>query len=78
MTQKIAKNPATRVLCKGDHPANYKGRTLYHDLVNIRYKNNGNPISRQNPTIVHTPQVLDEQQHTHRNAVSYAQVAAGI
>jgi hypothetical protein len=24
------------------------------------------------------PQVLDEQQNTHRNAVSYAQIAAGI
>jgi hypothetical protein len=44
----------------------------------MRYKNNRNPTSRQNPTIVHAPQVLDEQQNTHRNAVSYAQVAAGI
>jgi hypothetical protein len=76
--QKPSNTPATCVLCKGDHPANYKGCTVYCDLINIRYKNNGNPTSRQNPTIVHTPQVLDEKQNIHRNAVSYAQVAAGI
>jgi hypothetical protein len=75
---KITKNPVTCILCKGDHPANYKGCTVNCDLGNLRYKNNGNPTSRQNPTIVHTPHVLDEQQNTYRNAVSYAQVAAGL
>jgi hypothetical protein len=64
-------------LCKGDHPANYKGCTVYRNLVNIKYKNNGNPASRQNPTIVHTPQMLDEQQNVHRKVVPYAQVAEG-
>jgi hypothetical protein len=64
-------------MCKGDHPANYKGCTVYRDLVNIRYKNTGNPTSRQNPTIIHT-QAPDQQQNIHRNAVSYAQVVAGI
>jgi hypothetical protein len=47
-------------------------------LVNIRYKYNGIPTSRQNPTIDRTPQVLDEQQNTHRNADSYAEAAAEI
>jgi hypothetical protein len=47
-------------------------------LVNIKYKNTGNPTSRQNPTIIHTTQVSDQQQNTHQNAVSYAQVVAGI
>jgi hypothetical protein len=60
-------NPATCVLCKGDHPANYKGCTVYRNLVNIRYKNNGNPTSRQNPIIIHTPQLPDQQQNIHHS-----------
>jgi hypothetical protein len=73
MTHKFAKIPANpQQMC----PVQDKGCTVYRNLVNIRrYKNTGNPTSRQNPTI-HTPQVPGAT--AKYSSVSYAQAVAGI
>lgn len=73
--------PAKCALCNGDHPANYKGCTVYRDLVNMRYKNNGHHSARQN-SITNTPKNVhpqSNQQNTINNnqTVSYAQAVGG-
>ena len=39
------------VLCSGNHPANYKGCTVYRELINSRNKDN--PRKNTNPIITH-------------------------
>jgi len=49
--KKIWDTPAKCVLCNGNHPANYKGCTVYRDLINSRNKDN--PRKNINPRTTH-------------------------
>jgi hypothetical protein len=58
--------PAKYVLCNGNRPANYKGCTVYRDLINTRNKDNSKRIN------------ITPQQATNnvRQNISYSQVAS--
>lgn len=77
--KKTRDTPATCTLCGGDHPANYKGCTVYQDLINSRNKDNTTHSSRQNSNAqinINTP--TQRMTHNpHQNEFSYAQVTAG-
>jgi hypothetical protein len=65
--------PTTCVLCKGAHPANYKGPNVYLHLLKLKYKdtysNNPNtPNANRHPHL----QTINHQQ----TANSYSQAAA--
>jgi hypothetical protein len=73
--------PATCALCNGDHPANFKGCSVYQDLINLKTNTNRNyaPLQQQNQ------QQLGQQQsdprttstllqnHQHNRRLTYAQ-----
>jgi hypothetical protein len=58
--------PAKCILCSGSHPANYKGCTVYRDLIYSRNKNNPKRINN-------TPQ---QAANYVRHNASYSQVAS--
>jgi hypothetical protein len=63
---KTRETPAKCVLCNGNHPANYKGCTVYRDLVNIRNKD-----YPARTTTTHQQVSAHQSQYT-----SYSQIAA--
>jgi hypothetical protein len=65
--------PATCVLCKGAHPAHYKGCTVYRDLIKLKYKDNYR--NDPNTSNVNGRTSLLMQNHQ-QNAISYSQAAA--
>jgi hypothetical protein len=72
--------PATCALCQGSHPANYKGCTVYKELINARNKRNPRQLTPQtNPTKhnLHTPPTQDKNMHynnPNESSSSYAQI----
>jgi hypothetical protein len=64
--RKSRDTPAKCALCSGNHTANYKGCTVYRDLINSRNKDN--PKSTKN-----TPQ---QPTNYVRPNISYSQIAA--
>jgi hypothetical protein len=64
--RKSKDTPAKCVLCSGNHPANYKGCTVYRDLINSRNKDNPRRINN-------TPQ--QPTNYVHQNT-SYSQVTS--
>ena len=77
--------PAKCVLCNGNHPANYKGCTVYRDLINTRNKDNPRRINntpqqatnyvRQN---ISYSQVASERPATHQTSNSPADIASQL
>jgi len=71
--KKARDTPVTCVLCNGNHPANYKGCTVYRDLINSRNKDN--PRTNINPRITHNiPHQPTNYAHL---TISYAQITTG-
>lgn len=76
---KTRQTPAKCALCAGNHPANYKGCTVYLDLTNARNKGNIRHSPEQHPAVQITasapPQhtTLSNQRHT----LTYAEAASG-
>lgn len=69
---KSNETPATCVLCDGAHPANYKGCTVYRDLIKARYKENA-----KNHNNLHYNKPLHQQMECQQqNTISYAQATA--
>jgi uncharacterized Zn finger protein len=68
-------------LCNGDHPANFKGCSVYQDLINLKTNNNINSaslqqqnqqeLSQQQPGHKTTSTILQNYQHNRR--LTYAQ-----
>jgi hypothetical protein len=68
-------------LCNGDHPANFKGCSVYQDLINLKTNNNRSsvPLRQQNqqqqgqqqPGQRTTSTILQNPQHNRR--LTYAQ-----
>ena len=77
--KKSSKTPATCILCGGDHPANYKGCTVYRDLINSRNKDNTKNSSRQglNAQINTNTPTQQITHNLHQNGLTYAQITAG-
>lgn len=70
--------PATCALCNGSHPANYKGCSVYRDLIKTRNKDHTNHIPRQTASSNNTSQVGPLNiQHPLQNTNSYAHVVSG-
>lgn len=65
--------PATCALCNGNHPANYKGCTIYKDLINLRNTNITSSIAIPRINILNNN---NSNTQTHQSHATYAQVAA--
>jgi len=72
-SKKTRETQAKCVLCNGNHPVNYKGCTVYSDLINSRKKYN--PRKNINPRITHN---IPHQTTTYAHpTISYAQATTG-
>lgn len=82
---KSKSTPATCALCHGSHPSNYKGCSVYKDLVNIKNKNTKQPnrnLQMDNiPTTINpstnNQQFVNPEQHHQNRTRTYSQVASG-
>lgn len=72
--------PATCALCNGDHPANYKGCSVYRDLLNLRQQRNKTaqirPLQQSQANTNTNQQQRAVPSNYHNTAVSYAQVVS--
>jgi hypothetical protein len=69
--QKSKDTPAKCALCSGGHTANFKGCTVYRDLINARHTQTGRRPDRQN-VAQHAPHVPHPQPAT-QNHITYSQ-----
>jgi hypothetical protein len=77
----ILDTPATCALCKGNHPANYKGCSVYRELLNAKNKrtprrSNVQTSRYKNDTHINIPHEVNTQNSNHNNVPTYAQVAS--
>lgn len=79
--KKTKDTPAKCVLCQGAHPANYKGCTIYQDLINLRSKDNKTtkhtiPQCLQSSTNINQPQQTTLPKRYQTTPPSYAHITA--
>jgi PAX-interacting protein 1 len=73
--------PASCALCKGSHPANYKGCTVYKDLLNAKNKHIPRRVTAQttyyitNPHM-NRPQDINTCNRNQNSMPTYAQIAS--
>jgi hypothetical protein len=71
--------PDTCALCKGSHPANYKGCSVYKELLNHKNKHNPRQCIVQSPYHINNPntnppQDISTYNNNQNNVPTYAQV----
>jgi hypothetical protein len=73
--------PATCALCKGNHPANYKGCSVYRELLNAKNKHiprqsNVQTSHYKNDAHINIPHEINIHNSNHNNKPTYVQVTS--